>query len=70
MPHENPSHNLRKNETNYNCLQTVVVSKSYMYSTFKNGTCRLTMGQYKMGAVNYFMACTKKSPYAFPIFKA
>jgi len=28
------------------------------------------MAQYKMGSTNYFMGCTKNSPYSFPLFKA
>ena len=51
-------------------LQTITFAQNYMYQTFSNGTCHLTLAQYKTASANYFMGCSKNSPYSFPLFIA
>ncbi len=50
--------------------QIVTYAQNYMYNSFKNETCRLTMAQYRTASANYFMGCPKNSPYSAPLFEA
>ncbi len=58
-------------EKNHIFLQTVTYAKNYIYKSLSgDGTCQMTMAQYRMANTNYFMACPKNSPYSFPLYTA
>ncbi len=46
------------------------LAKNWMYKSFSNGKCHLTLAEYKMVNTNYFMGCVKNGPYSSTLFEA